>query len=67
MEGDIITTQDLFVYDMQGEDANGKILGKHRSTGIGQPHFWDRARYYNEEERLGRALDASNDANEHSF
>ena len=67
MEGDIITTQDLFVYDMQGEDANGKILGKHRSTGIGQPHFWDRARYYNEEERLGRALDASNDENEHSF
>jgi pilus assembly protein CpaF len=44
MEGDVIVTQDLFVYDIKGEDANGKIIGRHRSTGIGRPHFWDRAR-----------------------
>ncbi len=59
MEGDVITTQDLFTYDITGEDANGKIVGQHRSTGIGRPLFWDRARYFNEEERLARALDAS--------
>ncbi|BDA82653.1 type II secretion system protein E [Aureimonas sp. SA4125] len=59
MEGDVITTQDLFVYDIMGEDASGKLVGKHRSTGIGRPVFWDRARYYNEEQRLARALDSS--------
>ncbi|MEF2551897.1 CpaF family protein [Aurantimonas sp. A2-1-M11] len=59
MEGDVITTQDLFVYDMNGEDAQGRILGRHRSTGIGRPAFWDRARYYNEEQRLAAALDAA--------
>ncbi len=59
MEGDTIITQDLFVYDLVGEDANGQIIGRHRSTGIGRPRFWDRARYYNEEKRLAAALDAS--------
>jgi pilus assembly protein CpaF len=59
-EGDVITTQDIFVYDMAGEDANGRIIGQHRSTGIGRPKFWDRARYFNEDKRLAAALDASN-------
>lgn len=59
MEGDIITTQDLFVYEMMGEDANGKIIGRHKSTGVGRPNFWDRARYYNEENRLAAALDSA--------
>jgi pilus assembly protein CpaF len=59
MEGDVIITQDLFVYDMVGEDANGNIIGRHRSTGIGRPRFWDRARYYGEEKRLATALDAA--------
>jgi len=59
MEGDVITTQDLFVFDMTGEDANGNIVGRHRSTGIGRPRFWDRARYYGEEKRLAAALDAA--------
>ncbi|MGH8598454.1 MAG: CpaF family protein, partial [Gammaproteobacteria bacterium] len=43
MEGEVIITQDLFVYEIVGEDANGNILGRHRSTGIARPHFWDRA------------------------
>ncbi len=59
MEGDVIITQDLLVYDMTGEDAQGHILGRHRSTGIGRPRFWDRARYYGEELRLAAALDAA--------
>jgi pilus assembly protein CpaF len=64
MEGDVIITQDLFIYDMTGEDADGNILGRHRSTGIGRPRFWDRARYYGEEKRLAAALDAAESANE---
>ena len=59
MEGDVITTQDLFLYDIVGEDANGKLIGRHRSTGIGRPKFWERARYYGLERRLGEALDAA--------
>ena len=59
MEGDTIITQDIFLYDMVGEDANGKIIGRHRSTGIGRPRFWERARYYGEEKRLAAALDAA--------
>jgi pilus assembly protein CpaF len=59
MEGDVIITQDLFIYDIVGEDANGRIVGRHRSTGIGRPGFWDRARYYGEEARLAAALDSA--------
>ncbi|SNY91826.1 pilus assembly protein CpaF [Cohaesibacter sp. ES.047] len=59
MEGDVITTQDLFVYEILGEDANGNLLGKHKSTGIGRPAFWERARYYNQEADLAAALDAA--------
>ncbi|HXI86041.1 MAG TPA: CpaF family protein, partial [Parvularculaceae bacterium] len=60
-EGDTIITQDLFVYDMSGEDDNGKIIGKHKSTGIARPAFWDRARYYGREQDLAMALDAASE------
>src|SRR5277367_1561996 len=59
MEGDVIITQDVFLYDLIGEDANGNLIGRHRSTGIGRPKFWERARYYGEEQRLAAALDAA--------
>jgi pilus assembly protein CpaF len=59
MEGDVIVTQDIFVFDIVGEDANGRLIGRHRSTGIGRPRFWERARYYGEEQRLAAALDAA--------
>src|SRR6476660_6348873 len=64
MEGEVPTTQDLFVYEMHGADQSGKIIGKHRSTGIGHPRFWDRARYYGEEKNLAAALDAAEATNE---
>jgi pilus assembly protein CpaF len=59
LEGDVIITQDVFLYDLIGEDANGNLIGRHRSTGIGRPKFWERARYYGEEQRLAAALDAA--------
>ncbi|WP_292381742.1 CpaF family protein, partial [Mesorhizobium sp.] len=58
MEGDVIITQDIVLYNIKGEDANGRLLGEHVSTGIGRPHFWERARYYGEEQRLATALEA---------
>jgi pilus assembly protein CpaF len=59
LEGDVVITQDLFVFEILGEDAKGNLIGKHRSTGVGRPRFWDRARYYGEEKRLAAALDAA--------
>ena len=58
MEGDVIITQDILLYDILGEDANKRLLGRHRSTGIGRPRFWERARYFGEETRLAAAIDA---------
>jgi pilus assembly protein CpaF len=59
MEGDVIITQDVFLYDILGEDANGRLIGRHRSTGIGRPKFWEKARYFGEEQRLASALDSA--------
>jgi pilus assembly protein CpaF len=59
MEGDVVTLQNLFVFDIIGEDAHGKIIGRHRSTGIARPRFWDRAEYFGETQRLAQALAAS--------
>ncbi|MGI6436360.1 MAG: CpaF family protein [Syntrophomonadaceae bacterium] len=34
MEGDTITLQDIFVYDQQGVNENGKVYGTFRPTGV---------------------------------
>lgn len=34
MEGDVIQLQDLFLFEQKGVDGNGKVIGKHLSTGI---------------------------------
>ncbi|NWG46292.1 MAG: CpaF family protein [Alphaproteobacteria bacterium] len=57
-EGDVIITQDLFVYEIEGEEA-GRVIGRHRSTGIARPAFWDRARYFGREAELAEALSAA--------
>ncbi|VAV89001.1 Type II/IV secretion system ATP hydrolase TadA/VirB11/CpaF, TadA subfamily [hydrothermal vent metagenome] len=59
MEGDVIITQDIFLYEIKGEDSDGNITGQHMSTGIARPNFWDRARYYGLEGELAEALDAA--------
>ena len=41
MEGDVITLQDIFVYERKGIDKDGRIIGAHRSTGI-RPKFSER-------------------------
>jgi len=58
-EGDVIITQDLLLYEIEGEE-NGKIAGRHRGTGIARPQFWDRARYFNLHGKLANALDQLN-------
>lgn len=65
MEGDVIITQDLINFEMMGEDINGNIIGRHVSTGIARPAFWERARYYNEDQRLLTILDTMEVAGSH--
>ena len=55
MEGDVITLQDLFLYEFEGEDENGKLIGDHRPTGL-RPKFWEKARYFGLEAKLAKAL-----------
>jgi len=38
IEGNVITVQDLFVFERQGVDAKGKIIGRYKPTGI-RPKF----------------------------
>ena len=62
LEGDTIITQDLLNYEIQGEDQNGRIQGRHRGTGVGRPRFWERARYFGLEKELAQALDEAEQA-----
>jgi pilus assembly protein CpaF len=56
MEGEVVTLQNLIVFEITGEDGHGRITGRHRSTGIARPRFWDRAEYFGETSRLAAAL-----------
>lgn len=58
MEGDVVTMQDLFVLDIEGEDSDGKLITRHRSTGM-RPKFYDKARQYGVEQLV---LDAMEEA-----
>jgi pilus assembly protein CpaF len=51
MEGDVITTQELFTFQFQGETTDGRLRGVFNSSGI-RPFFLPRAEYYG----LDRAL-----------
>ena len=45
MEGEIITMQDIFVFEQEGIDDQGQVLGQFRATGI-RPKFTDRLAAY---------------------
>jgi pilus assembly protein CpaF len=56
MEGDTIITQDLVTYEISGEDDRGKLIGKHVSSGVSQPNFWERARTFGRHAELTSVL-----------
>ena len=62
MEGDVVTLQDLVLYEVMGEDSHGRLQGQHRSTGL-RPAFWERASYFGLARELNEALEESGAAN----
>ncbi len=55
MEEDVITMQDLFWYEYQGEDKGGRLLGDFKSSGL-RPHFAPRAAYFGLDKMLIGAM-----------
>jgi pilus assembly protein CpaF len=43
MEGELVTMQDIFVFDKTGLNESGRVLGRFRATGI-RPKFYERLR-----------------------
>ena len=41
MEGNIITLQDLFVFEKRGIDPDGRVIGRFAATGI-RPKFYEK-------------------------
>jgi pilus assembly protein CpaF len=55
MEGEIITTQNLFTYEFQGEGKDGLLLGSFKSSGL-RPHFAPKAAYFSLDKPLIEAM-----------
>jgi pilus assembly protein CpaF len=55
MEGEVITTQDLFSFEFQGESREGTLIGQYKSSGV-RPHFTKRAAYFGLERALQQAM-----------
>ena len=55
MEGDVITTQDLFRFEFTGEDESGRLVGDFISTGV-RPHFLSSAEYFGLDRALMEAM-----------
>ncbi len=55
MEGDIITTQDLYTFEFEGEGSDGKLQGSFKSSGL-RPNFATKAAYFGLEQRLLEAM-----------
>lgn len=45
MEGDVVTTQDIFIFQQTGMDQNGRVKGRFKSTGV-RPKFIERFSAY---------------------
>jgi pilus assembly protein CpaF len=41
MEEDVVTTQDIFTFEQEGIDKDGRVMGYHRATGV-RPKFAER-------------------------
>jgi pilus assembly protein CpaF len=60
MEGDVVTMQDLFKLEFLGEDENGKLITRLKSSGM-RPKFWDNARQFGVEKMVLDAMEEAYD------
>lgn len=57
LEGDVIVTQEILKYKIEGEDGKGKLKGHHTHCGVFRPKFWERANYFGRGQELVNILE----------
>ena len=55
MEGEVVTTQDLFKFHYEGENSDGSVAGRFECSNL-RPHFMPRAEYFGLGQRLMEAM-----------
>jgi pilus assembly protein CpaF len=45
LEGEVVTMNDIFAFEYQGEDRNGRIQGRWATPAL-RPGFYDRLDYF---------------------
>ncbi len=55
MEGDVLTMQELFTFELDGEDENGRLIGHHQSSNL-RPAFIEQAAYFKRDKELMEAM-----------
>ena len=55
MEGEVVTTQDLFTFEFEGENPDGTLYGSFKSSGL-RPAFAVNAKYFGLEKALLDAM-----------
>ena len=53
MEGDVITMNDIFQLEIQGEGADGRLFGRYKVSRV-PPSFLRRLAYFGLDRRLAR-------------
>ena len=56
LEGDVVTLNDLFIFEYQGENSLGDVVGRWVSTRV-RPGFMSKLRYYGLDQNFIQAMD----------
>jgi pilus assembly protein CpaF len=56
LEGDVITLNDLFTFEYEGEDAQGNLIGRWASSRV-RPGFMNKLRYYGLDGAFAQAME----------
>jgi pilus assembly protein CpaF len=56
LEGDVITLNDLFTYEYEGEDAQGNLIGRWASSRV-RPGFMNKLRYFGLDGAFAQAME----------
>ena len=61
MEGEVVTTQDLFNYEFEGENPDGSLRGAFKNAAV-RPRFLHRAAYFGLDKALLAAMSSTDGA-----